>query len=407
MPTSLRRWLSPSVNAAQSLFLGRHSHTPRASLDEIAPGPLIVSGFFGDILGLGSAARSTVYGLTRAGLPVRTHDIGFIRSLPIYGRAQFPSADPGGVWIAHCNPPELERLLGAFGDGPLKTRYRIGYWAWELDILPSEWARLAPTLHEIWTPSNFVADTVRRAIAATGERQTIVRMMPHPLPDDLKQVHPDRRRFGLPQGCFIVLSMMDLRSSRVRKNADASLAAYLGAFPEPTGGACLVLKIVAPDFSPEQLSELVALAGGRPDIRFITEHLKDEETWSLVASADVLLSLHRSEGYGLVLAEAMRLGTPVIATGWSGNMDFMDETTAALVDYAMTPVHDPQGQYARRSGSWADPDVGAAVRWLQQLAVSPDLRKQMARAAKARIERHEETFGVGIAGMPWLSKVTA
>ena len=113
---------------------------------------------------------------------------------------------------------------------------------------------------------------------------------------------------------------------------------------------------------------------------------------SLVASADIVLSLHRAEGFGLLLAEAMWLSKAVVATGWSGAMDFMDETSAALVDWTLTPARDPQGMYD--SGAlWADPDIVDAARQLSRLIADPLARTRLGAAARLRAERSFDRYG--------------
>ena len=103
-----------------------------------------------------------------------------------------------------------------------------------------------------------------------------------------------------------------------------------------------------------------------------------------------MLSLHRGEGFGLVLAEAMLLGKPVIATAWSGNTDFMDRSNAALIDYRLVPARDDRSVYR---GLWAEPDVAEAACLLRMLADDPGLRRAMGEQArvstKARLDGHE------------------
>ena len=130
---------------------------------------------------------------------------------------------------------------------------------------------------------------------------------------------------------------------------------------------------------------LVAAIGDAPNIRLEQRKLSDDERLDLIASADALLSLHRSEGFGLVMAEAMAAGVAVVATNWSGNLDFMDETTALLVPFGMIAVADCKGVYDGRE-QWADPDVAAAAEHLQALAAHPARYEGMRRAARAMVE---------------------
>jgi glycosyltransferase involved in cell wall biosynthesis len=133
----------------------------------------------------------------------------------------------------------------------------------------------------------------------------------------------------------------------------------------------------------------------------MTERLEDEGVWRLIASADVLLSLHRSEGYGLVLAEAMKLRRCVVATGWSGNMDFMDRDNSIPIPFRRIPVQDPQKQYVAPDQTWADADVAAAAQALRTLEADPALRRRMGVRALETLTAHEARFAATLAGAPW------
>ncbi len=359
-------------------------------------GPLLLSGFFGEVLGVGAAARLTAEGLRRAGLDPALDDLAPQLELPLYARRDFPISEPGGVWISHCNAPELKRMVYMYPNNDLSSRYRIGYWAYELENLPLDWRPTARALHEIWTPSQFVADAVQRSV----DDDIPVTVMPHPTAD-LSHIRGDRARFGLNPDAFVVLILFDLRSTRARKNPDAAVDAYLQAFPEPDGRAMLVCKVTASDKAPAEFAKLKSRIGDRQDIRLLTERLEDEGVWRLIASADVLLSLHRSEGYGLVLAEAMKLRRCVVATGWSGNMDFMDAGNSVPIPFRRVPVKDPQKQYVAPDQSWADADVAAAADALRRLQADPVAGRRLGERAFETLTVHEARFAAVVADAAW------
>ncbi len=363
---------------------------------EIDPGPLLLSGFFGEVLGVGAAARLTAEGLRRAGLHPDLDDLAPQLELPLYAHRDFPVRDPGGVWISHCNAPELKRMVYMYPNAALSRRYRIGYWAYELESLPQDWRPTAGALHEIWTPSQFVADAVKRSI----DDDIPITVMPHPTAD-MTHIRADRVRFGLKPDAFVVLILFDLRSTRARKNPDAAVDAYLQAFPEPDGRAMLVCKVTASDKAPAEFAKLKSRIGDRQDIRLLTERLDDEEVWRLIASADVLLSLHRSEGYGLVLAEAMKLRRCVVATGWSGNMDFMNDGNSVPIPFRRMPVKDPQKQYIAPDQSWADADVSAAADALRRLEADPAGRRRLGERALETLTAHEARFAAVLNHAAW------
>jgi glycosyltransferase involved in cell wall biosynthesis len=163
----------------------------------------------------------------------------------------------------------------------------------------------------------------------------------------------------------------------------------------------LVCKVTASDKAPAQFAKLKSRIGGRRDIRLLTERLDDEGVWGLIASADVVLSLHRSEGYGLVLAEAMKLRRCVVATGWSGNMDFMDAGNSVPIPFRRVPVKDPQKQYVAVDQTWADADIPAAAAALRRLEADPEARRRLSARAFETLTRHEARFGEGLADAAW------
>jgi glycosyltransferase involved in cell wall biosynthesis len=150
--------------------------------------------------------------------------------------------------------------------------------------------------------------------------------------------------------------------------------------------------VTASDKAPAEFAKLKRRIGGRQDIHLMTERLEDEGVWRLIASADVILSLHRSEGYGLVLAEAMKLRRCVVATGWSGNMDFMDDGNSVPVPFRRIPVKDPQKQYVAPDQSWADADVSAAAGALRRLEADPVARRRLGERALETLTIHEARF---------------
>jgi glycosyltransferase involved in cell wall biosynthesis len=395
-PALVRRLISEQATKAMVAAINSAPLPERRPMADLDPGPLLLSGFFGEVLGVGSAARLTAGGLRQAGLSPILDDLAPQLELPLYARRDFPLGEPGGVWISHCNAPELKRMVYMYPNGALSARYRIGYWAYELEQLPLDWRPTARALHEIWTPSRFVVDAVRRSI---GDDIPIT-IMPHPTAD-LSHIRADRARFGVKPDAFVVLVLFDLRSTRARKNPDAAVEAYLQAFPEPSGAAMLVCKVTASDKAPAEFAKLQQRIGARRDILLLTDRLDDDGVWSLIASADVLLSLHRAEGYGLVLAEAMKLGRCVVATGWSGNMDFMNAGNAVPIPFRRIQVKDPQKQYLAPDQTWADADVGAAADALLRLKADPVERRRLGDRALQTLTRHEAGFAAVLASAPW------
>jgi len=339
----------------------------------------VVAGFHGAVLGLGEAARGTVSALASVGVATRAWDVseqlGHARRLD-HGDTAAPAAGPG-VMIAHMNPPELIQLI-ATDPTPFEGKRVIGYWAWELPAVPALWKPAFRYVDEIWTPSRFTADAVRRA----APRRMTVRVAPHPVP--VSDGSPDRTRFGLDPDRVVVLCAFDLRSTLARKNPLAALEAFRLATARTRRGAILVFKTVGGAENPAALAGLRTAVGGAADVVLIDEALSAADRDRLLASCDILLSLHRSEGFGLLLAEAMAAGKAVVATAWSGNLDFMDDQTGVLVPYTLIPVDDPQGLY--RGGLWAQANVAVAGRALAELIDDDERRKAMGLRAQALVQ---------------------
>jgi glycosyltransferase involved in cell wall biosynthesis len=274
----------------------------------------------------------------------------------------------GGVWLLHVNAPEAIAAMSRISPDAWRGRYRVGYWAYELPVLPRSWAIAARFLHEIWVPSTFVAEAARRAGVAIP-----VRVMPHPV------TLTAASREGRPaQDPFTVLAMGDLNSSWGRKNLLGSIEIFRTAFPEPQTSRRLIVKIQS--VSLNHLFEKSArnAMAGRPDISLVSRSMSDQEVERLIAGSSVFLSPHRSEGFGLAIAEALLAGVPALATGWSGNTDFMRDIPELCIRYRLAPVRDAAGLYRVAGAVWAEPDIADAVGKLRALESSVQLRQSLA-----------------------------
>jgi len=337
----------------------------------VVPGPLIISACVSQVTGIGRAGRLTLKAAEAWGVPILAHDI---QTDP---RATQVDRDtpPGGVWLAHCNPPEAVAALSQQTEHLWATRYRIGYWAYELSELPRDWAAAIPFFHEIWTPSRFVADAVERS--RRGAR-TVVRVVPHPVAVD----PPPQVQAGDRPLTFLV--MFDTRSSLSRKNPLGAIRAFQQAFTADDTGVRLHIKIVAAWKDQRRIDALRKAAEGWPNIELNATELSDAETLKLFAAADCLVSLHRAEGFGLPLAEAMLAGLPVIATDWSGNVDFT-RGASYEVPAVQVRINDTSGRYGGIGQTWAEPDMDVAAAQMRRVRDDPAGRAAIARRGQQRI----------------------
>ena len=365
------RALAPSaVRRAAGLLTGRivAESTVRALKGRnggFGSGPPALVGFFSGASGVAQSVQLASRALDRLGIAHRRIDVGDIAA------PNAPGERSASAWIFYVNPPELMYLLfrwnGARLAGP-----RFGHWAWELPEAPPLWIRAVGAMDAVMAQSRYTADAFMR---------NPVTVTPHPLfPDDLRSSAPRPARKT--QGEFKAVTLFDFKSSLARKNPYGALAAFQAAFAgDPT--ARLIIKTQNADRAPE-LARALALRSGT-NVEIIDAVWPYSRVLDLIASADALISLHRAEGFGLTLAEAMALGTPVVATGWSGNLDFMDPETACLTPVKLVPIVDTQGIY--RGPHWAEPDIAAAADHLRRLRNDPDFAQALAARAQARVVR--------------------
>ncbi|MBO6688675.1 MAG: glycosyltransferase family 4 protein [Henriciella sp.] len=356
--------------------------TPASVRPPFANAPLVIAGLFSTANGIGEAARATYRALDSAGLSPIAVDLSAPLA-PVDLESDIPShpmpADEQGTLILQLNGPETMAALQHLGMRRGRNWYTIGYWAWELPTFPGDWHRAFRFLSEVWAISEFTAEALRAHPNAPN-----VRVIPHAIapPRTLRDV---RDTYRWPENTFVFLTMADGMSSLTRKNPFAAILAFKAAFGDDPNRR-LIIKTRNLDHKPEAKSDLMEAIGAANNIEIMDASLSEEDLWALLNSVDCFVSLHRSEGFGLVVAEAMALGKPVICTGWSGNMDFTSAETAALVDYKLVPCIDPYGIYTDTSAHWAevDPDDAAAI--MKKVAEDPAYREQIGTAAKQHIE---------------------
>ena len=343
---------------------------------------IVVAGDLSGATGLGEAARLIRDGLTHSGVPTWELDLDALRSRPA-GSSARPGGEAsaglpaGAPLLMHVNAPLLPLALLRLPRAVVRGRRVIGYWLWELPTVPPEWALGAAFVHEAWVASRFTAEAVEKLLPGRVRVVPLPLAIAPPAPSAL-----DRSAFGLPDNAVVVLVSFNLASSLERKNPYAAIAAFRAAFGDRPD-RLLVLKVGNPGHFPSEFAALAQAAAAAPNIRLETRVLPKADNAALTASADIVLSLHRSEGFGLVPAEAMLLGKPVIATGWSGNMDFMDAESAALVGYRLVPARDPRGVYEVAGAVWAEPDQADAVAHLRRLADDAAGRRSLGQRARA------------------------
>ncbi len=361
-----RRWLARGV-----ALMAPHPDQPPPP----APDGVVVVGELARASGLGEGARLMLHALRAAGVPAWSAEAGTLAGND--GLAPRSEPPPPGVpLVLHVNAPALPAALLGLGRAGVRGRRVVGYWAWELPVVPPGWRVGVPFVHEVWAPSRFTAAALEPLLPGR------VRIVPHPVaaappvPSAL-----GRAAFGLPDAAVVTLVAFNLASSFERKNPLGAIEAHRLAFGDRPD-RLLLIKVVNPHHFPEDFEHLRAAATA-PNVRIETRTLPPADNHALTAACDIVLSLHRSEGFGLGLAEAMLLGRPVVATHWSGNTDFMDADCAAMVPVHLIPARDPRGVFEAPGAVWADPDLGAAAAHLARLADDAGLRRGLGARAQA------------------------
>jgi len=299
--------------------------------------------------------------------------------------------NPYKVNLFHLNAPNLraayDHPFHPLGKELFHNRFNIGYWARELPEFPDAWCNSFELVNEVWAPSQFIVNAVQ-----TKSPHPVIRI-PHAVHVENSEA-VDRGAFGLPDGQFLFLTMYDTHSLKERKNPYGAIHAFKRAFSPKNRSVGLVVKVNNPKSNPGDLEWIRQQTAGYSNIYLITEILGRQQVDLLINSTDCFVSLHRAEGFGLVLAEAMYLGKPVIGTNWSGNTDFMNEGNSCPVNYNLVQVGHDIGPYQAHQ-QWAEPDLNHAAAYMRKLVRDPAWRAEIAHNGKHTIHAEYSPAVVG------------
>lgn len=341
-----------------------------------------VVGYLDADLGVGEGARGLVAALEAVGERVSVvaeRETANRQRHPGDGAASDPVKAETDLDLVCVNADRLPVVLDRLRTNPARRRYTIGMWAWEVEDFPAAWAPAADLVDEIWVNSGHAALAIERAL---GRR---VHVVVPPVIDHLAPPVRSRADLGLPDG-FLFLFCFDFHSVMERKNPLGVVDAFGRAFA-PGEGPQLVLKSINGQAMLTELERLRIRAADRPDVHVIDAYLDTDEQRALMAASDAYVSLHRAEGFGYTMAEAMLAGKPVIATGYSGNLEFMDERNSFLVGYRMTDI--PEGCEPYPAGSrWAEPDLDEAAAAMRLVVGDPARAREVAERGRRTIHDH-------------------
>ena len=374
IPASLRH------RAAQAMLQAAKPwkyHQPASYEPGRFPNGVNLFGFFKAENGLAQGTKLYAASIEAAGIPhtfLNTDFLDWLPQLDTTFDSRLSKEAKYAVNIVHINPDQWEEACLCYPEESFDHHYNIGVWLWELETIPHSWKSCLANVDELWAPSEFIASALRK------ETDKPVTVIPYGIAVPANETL-SRADFGLPEDRFLVLTMYDSNSYSSRKNPGASMKAFREAFSGLPGKGLLVIKVGNP--KDEDLAFIRESMQG-VDYMLITERMEKSRLNSLISLCDVFISLHRSEGFGLVMAEAMALHTAVIATNWSSNTEFMDRESCCMVDYSLIPVNDNY-QFGQQEHRWADADVHQAAAYLQKLYADPGFLQEKTEKAYQKI----------------------
>jgi hypothetical protein len=389
----LARKLSPLILTARNSSLrgrlwaklGAMPLPTRTKPAAVEPSGVNVYGYFRAETGVGQSARNAVSALASAGITAA------LQNLPARYHSELDTSvtsfsldAPYETSIFFVNVDQTEMVRGGARS---ESKHKIGVWTWELEELPRQWDRAFDAYEEIWVPSSFC----QAAIAARSPVPVV--RIPYCVKPP-KRSRKTRVDFAIDPDRFVFLTVFDMRSGFGRKNPLAAMLAFQEAFAGQQDCE-LIIKVNHANSNPAGLRRLRAEAH-RHRVRVIEDTFRHGDVEALMRCADCIVSLHRAEGFGLVLAEAMLLEKPVIATGYSGNLDFTTPSTAFLVSYELQRVGPENPPYPEHC-FWANPRIDDAANQMRIVYQNEFLRAQRARAGRALIEAKFSCEAVGAA----------
>ena len=397
-PFASRNALDAAVPAAEEMLL--HDEPAISSNNghrEVLRGVNILS-HFSYPSGIQQAALFTKRALENADFRVSCRDVSAFPCFDVEDRAPFLGLEVFPVTIINVSPQPYFSV--AYERGGLLRRsgvYRIAYWAWELDAIPCEWVELTPLLDAIWAPTEFVAQAFRKR-------------MPLPVHEVLPGVELSaietvtKSDLGIPEGNYVYLFMFDMCSQMIRKNPLAVIQAFRAAF-KPAEKASLVIKVSRGRSHPEAFA-LLEQAAREAGVIVVDDVLPRARAYGFIQMCDCFVSLHRAEGFGLCLAEAMLMGKPVVATNYSGNLAFMHAGNSFLVDYTLTNIGTDNPIY-KAGNHWAEPSIGHAASLMRYCFENRQEACALGAAAKLEVEEKLSLKAAGLRMAERLANVGA
>ena len=345
-------------------------YAPKGKAQAEFPWGVNLFGYARGELGIGEDVRMLARSLEAAGVPfcvVNVEPGADVSQADTSAEDWIVSSPRYSTSIFCMTGIEMTRFVLEKGRKMLEGRYNIGLWPWELPDWPKPWHHAWSLVDEIWGISQYTANSYRHAP---------VPVKPMPLPVVLGEVSDKgRAEWGLPNDAYLFVFSFDMNSRLSRKNPQGVVQAFKRAFPDQGSDEVgLILKVSHVNPDAKDWKRLMRRIGNDRRIHLITSELRRPDVLALYKGCDCFVSLHRAEGFGRGIAEAMLLDLDLIVTGFSGNMDFCKQPSVGLVDYEMRQL--APGEYFYGEGqSWADPDLGHAAALMKERAMTPRNRR--------------------------------
>ena len=402
---TLRALMHSGLKSGKALLLKAFFASAPRFLPTLTPEKLGINlvGYHRADLGLGEALRYTAKALAYEHIPFAVRDfLPQLRGTSQTNQAMEAYLKPYCAYPINClviNPDLLYRLPSWITYPEWAMRYNIAYWFWELPNFPKPWRYAISLVDEIWVNTEFNAKAMAQA------HQRVIKI-PFAVEFAQPSAHLNRAYFALPDWGFLFLCSFDFNSAVARKNPGAVIEAFLSAFSASLDQNFLIVKSVNGHLHPEDFAQLKQRALHDPRILFIDRHLSSEETHGLLQCADCYVSLHRSEGLGLGMAESMYLGKPVIATAYSGNLEFMNEHNACLIAYTEVAVSPKEYPHAEHQ-VWANANLKDAALAMQRISTDAVFRNELGSKAHAYMRKHHSFVVMGNAITKRLKEIAA
>jgi glycosyltransferase involved in cell wall biosynthesis len=340
-----------------------------------------MAGFFTGGFGIATSARAFAEALRLAEVPhVLNKVVAEMHGEPRKSSWVFADGNPHAINLVHVNADLAESIFTSLGPAYAQNRYNVGIWYWELSRFPVRWLSAFKFYDEIWATSSFTADCLSQVSPVP------IAKVRYPLVIDRTVIDPKARgKFDLRQDIYVFFFWFDFRSVFERKNPIGLLKAFRKAF-ERDDKALLVLGHINSAANPAAAEALKRASSGL-NVKILAKHLSERDYLSLLAATDCYVSLHRSEGLGITMAEAMYFGKPVIATAYSGNMDFMNLNNSLLINYKLVELDKNYGPY-EKGNVWAEPDAEQAAESMRWAYDNQDEARKLGEKGSADIKQN-------------------